>query len=296
MLEILIDAAIRGSAIALLAVGLTMVQGTLNFANIAHMEFATLAGYGAVALTGAGLNLVSSTVLSVLGVGAIAVVFYRLLFRRLLRSGPLIAMIGSLALSIVLRALLQLIFGSRPQQLPMPLQRGIEFGGALVTPSQIKLIIITVALLAVTVIVLHSTTLGRAVRAVAANPDLAAVSGLNRARVIDSVWVISAVLAGTAGVLLSIESAVSTDIGFSLLLPVFAAAIVGGLGSVWGAILASYLLAIAEALALRIDFGSMIHGAGYLAVTYRPAVGFVLLIAMLVLRPQGLMGKAVRRG
>lgn len=296
MVEILIDAAIRGSAIALLAVGLTMVQGTLSFANIAHVEFATLAGYGAVVLTGAGLSLVAGAVLSVVAVGAIAVIFYRLLFRRLLRSGAMIAMIGSLALAIVTRALLALIFGSRPQELPTPLQRGIDVGGALVTPSQIRLVAITVALLAITVVVLRWTATGRSVRAVASNPDLAAVSGLNRARVIDGVWAISAVLAGTAGVLLTIESAASPDIGSNLLLPVFAAAIVGGLGSVWGAIWASYLLAAAEALVLRIDFGAIFDGAGYLAVTYRPAVGFVVLVAMLVLRPQGLMGRAVRRG
>jgi len=151
-------------------------------------------------------------------------------------------------------------------------------------------------LLVLTLAVLRWTQLGRAIRAVAADPDLAEVSGLNRARIADMLWLVSAGLAGAAGILLAMDSAVAPELGFNLLLPVFAAAIVGGLGSVAGAIVAAYAIALAEALILRIDFGSFVDGFGYIAVSYRPAVGFVLLVAMLALRPQGLMGKAVRRG
>jgi branched-subunit amino acid ABC-type transport system permease component len=296
MTEVLIDTAVRGSIIALLAVGLTLVQGTLQFANVAHMEFATLGGYSAVALTGAGLGLALSSVLGVVIVAVVAVVFYRLLFRRLLDSGPMIALIGSLALAIVIRAVLQLTFGSRPRYLPTPLERGIEFHGALITPSQIRLVCIALALLAALAVVLKFTSLGRAVRAVAANPELADVSGLNRNRVIDVVWMLSAGLAAVAGILLSVDSAVGIELGFNLLLPVFAAAIVGGLGSTAGATIAAYALACAESLALQVDWGAMVGSAYHLEVGYRPAVGFVLLVVMLAFRPQGLMGRTVRRG
>jgi branched-subunit amino acid ABC-type transport system permease component len=296
MTEVLIDTAVRGSIIALLAVGLTLVQGTLQFANVAHMEFATLGGYSAVALTGAGLGLVLSSVLGVFIVAVLAVAFYRLLFRRLLGSGPMIALIGSLALAIVIRAVLQLTFGSRPRYLPTPLERGIEFHGALITPSQIRLVCIALALLAALAILLKFTSLGRAVRAVAANPELADVSGLNRKRVIDVVWMLSAGLAAVAGILLSIDSAVGIELGFNLLLPVFAAAIVGGLGSTVGATIAAYALAFAESLVLQVDWGALVGGAYHLEVGYRPAVGFVLLVVMLAFRPQGLMGRTVRRG
>lgn len=296
MTEVLIDTAVRGSIIALLAVGLTLVQGTLQFANVAHMEFATLGGYSAVALTGAGLGLVLSSVLGVVIVAVLAVAFYRLLFRRLLGSGPMIALIGSLALAIVIRAVLQLTFGSRPRYLPTPLERGIEFHGALITPSQIRLVCIAFALLAALAILLKFTSLGRAVRAVAAKPELADVSGLNRSRVIDVVWMLSAGLAAVSGILLSIDSAVGIELGFNLLLPVFAAAIVGGLGSIVGATIAAYALAFAESLVLQVDWGSLVGGAYHLEVGYRPAVGFVLLVVMLAFRPQGLMGRTVRRG
>jgi len=296
MMEVLTDAAVRGSIVALLAVGLTLVQGTLRFANIAHVEFATLGAYGAAALTGAGLTLWAGSVLSIAGVAAFSVVLYRVVFRRLLASGPMIALIGALAVGIIARALLQFVFGSRPLKLPVPLSRGMSIGDATVTPNQIRLVVIAVVLLVLTLAVLRWTQLGRAIRAVAADPDLAEVSGLNRARIADMLWLVSAGLAGAAGILLAMDSAVAPELGFNLLLPVFAAAIVGGLGSVAGAIVAAYAIALAEALILRIDFGSFVDGFGYIAVSYRPAVGFVLLVAMLALRPQGLMGKAVRRG
>jgi branched-subunit amino acid ABC-type transport system permease component len=296
MAEVLVDTAVRGSIIALLAVGLTLIQGTLRFANVAHVEFATLGGYSAVALTGAGLGLLLSSVLGVVIVAVLAVVLYRLLFRRLLRSGPMIALIGSLALALVIRATLQLVYGSRPRYLPTPLERGIDFHGALITPSQIRLVCISLGLLAALALVLKFTSLGRAVRAVAANPDLADVSGLNRARVVDIVWVLSAGLAAVSGILISIDSAVGIELGFNLLLPVFAAAIVGGLGSITGAIIAAYVLAGAESMVLQIDWGNIFGGSYHLEVSYRPAVGFVLLVVMLAFRPQGLMGRTVRRG
>ncbi|MFC7494250.1 MULTISPECIES: branched-chain amino acid ABC transporter permease [unclassified Nocardioides] len=296
MADVLLDTAVRGSIIALLAVGLTMVQGTLRFANVAHVEFATLGAYAVVVLTGTGLGLLLSSVLGVAIVATISVVLYRLLFRRLLESGPMIALIGSLALAIVIKAMLQLTFGSRPRQLPTPLERGTEYFGVYVTPSQIRLVVISVILLAALVALLRFTSLGRAVRAVAANPELADVSGLNRKRVVDAVWMLSTGLAAAAGILLALNSSVGIELGFNLLLPVFAAAIVGGLGSVAGAIIAAYTLAFAESLALQIDWGVIFGGTYHLEVSYRPAVGFVLLVAMLALRPQGLMGRTVRRG
>ncbi|WP_456695059.1 branched-chain amino acid ABC transporter permease [Aeromicrobium sp. P5_D10] len=295
MSEILVDATIRGSLLALLAVGLTMVQGTLGFANVAHVEFATIAGYLAVVLTGAGIGLLASSALSVVGVAIIAIVLYRTIFRRLLAVNPIMAMIGSLAVSIIVRALIQFLFESRPRTLPTALERGIDIGGALVTPTQVRVVIIATVLLAGTLALLRWTALGRSIRAVASNPELAEVAGLNRGRVVDAVWVLSGALAAAAGILLGLNSAVSPDLGFNLLLPVFAAAIVGGLGSVKGAIIAAYGLSLIEGIVLRIDFGDLVDGAGYVAVSYRPAIGFVLLILVLALRPQGLMGRKVRR-
>lgn len=296
MTEILVDALVRGSIIALLAAGLTLIQGTLRFANVAHVQFATLSSYVVVALTGAGLGLLTSSVLGVAIVAVVAVLLYRLLFRRMLASSSMIALIGSLAVSIVIMAVLQLVFGSRPRQLPVPLERGFDLFGALVAPSQVRLVAVCVALLIALLLVLRFTALGRSVRAVAANPELADVSGLNRRRVVDVVWVVGAGLAAVAGILLGIDAAVGIELGFSLLLPVFAAAIVGGLGSILGAIIAAYGLALAESVALQVDWGAALGTTAHLPVSYRPAISFALLVLVLALRPQGLMGRTVRRG
>lgn len=294
--SILIDVAVRGSLIGLLAVGLTLVQGTLRFANVAHVEFATVGGYVAATLTGLGLGLLPSSVLGAGVVAIAAVVLHRLVFRRLLGSGPLIALIGSLALAITMRALLQLLYGSRPRNLPIPLERGFEFMGAFITPTQVRVVVISLLLLAGLLVLLHLTSLGRALRAVASNPDLADVSGLNRQRVVDVVWMVSAGLAAVSGILLAMNSTLGIELGFSLLLPVFAASIVGGLGSVVGALIAAYVIALFESVALWINWGAVFGTEAYLAVSYRPAVGFVLLVIMLIFRPQGLMGRTVRRG
>lgn len=296
MAILIVDAVVRGSIVALLAVGLTMVQGTLRFANVAHVEFATLGGYAVVMLTGAGLGLVPSSILGVVIVAMLAVALHYLVLRRLLGSGSMIALIGSLALSITIRALLQLSFGSRPRNLPVPLEPGKDFFGANVTPSQIRLVVVAVICIAGLHLLLRYTPLGRAVRAVASNPELADVSGLSQQRVINVVWVLSAGLAAVAGIVVALNSTLSLELGFSLLLPVFAASIVGGLGSVAGAVIAAYGIALFESIALWVNWGALVGEKAYLAISYRPAVGFILLVVMLMFRPQGLMGRAVRRG
>lgn len=296
MTQILIDTMIRGSLLALLAVGLTMVYGTLRFPNIAHVEFATFGAYGIVALTSARLTLVPSIAVSLLATVLFGILTYRLLFRRLLRTSPMIAMIGSLALAIIVRALLQLLFGSRPKPLDLPLERGIEIGDGVVTPSDIRLVVVASVLLVFAFALVRWTRLGRHIRAVASNPELAAVSGVNRGRVVDAVWAIAALLGGVAGVLLAIDSTASPEMGFNLMLPMFAAAIVGGLGSMAGAVIAAFGLSLAEAVMLSIDFGGLIDGAASIPVSYRPAIAFVVLVIALVVRPQGLLGRSVRRG
>ena len=296
--EVLFDTLIDGSELALIAVGMTLVFGAVKFANIAQVEFATLGAYGTVlagSLIGGG-PLVVEAILSIVGVGLIAVGLYHLIFKRLLIRSPATAMIGSLALSILLRALIQTITGPRPKEFDLPLERGIDIMGALVTPSQLRILVISAIALAALMALLRLTPLGRAIRAVSANRDLAAAAGINTSRVIDVVWLLAGLSGALGGVMLAIDNQVSLEMGFNLLLPVFAIALLGGFGSPGGAILASYILALAESLVLRIDFGELLNtGSAYLDSSYRPAVGFVLLLLVLVIRPQGIFGREARR-
>jgi branched-chain amino acid transport system permease protein len=223
------------------------------------------------------------------------VVLYRVIFVRLLKSSTAMAMIGSLAVSILLRALIQTITGPDPKELDTPLERGIDIGGALVTPTQLRLVAIAVCTLVLLMLALRLTPLGRAIRAVAANPELAEAAGIDRRRTTDIVWFVAGVLGGLAGVLLALDTQVGLNMGFNLLLPVFAAAILGGLGSVGGAIVASYLLALVENAVLKIDFGAIFGGSAFVPIDYRAAIGFVLLVVVLITRPQGIFGREARR-
>lgn len=287
--DLFADALIRGSTIALLAVGLTLVYGTMRFANVAHMEFATIGAYTTVSLSGVFIVPVAGVIGAIAAVG-LGIVLYEFIFRRLLDLGEMPAMIGSLAVSIVVQAAIQLFYGTRPRTLPHELERAESVLGASVTPGQIQLIVVSVAALAIAGAVLRWTSLGKKIRAVAANAELARVSGVSERRVITAVWVLTGGLAAIGGIELALQSSAVPTLGFSLLLPVFSAAIVGGLGSVGGAIIASYGVALLESLVLSIDFGN----AAAVPVSYRPAIGFVFLILALVFRPQGLLGAKVR--
>jgi branched-chain amino acid transport system permease protein len=296
--EVLSETLIVGTELAPIAVGMTLVFAAVRFANIAQVEFATLGAYGALlagTVIGGGPLLVDA-VLSIVGVGLIAVALYHLIFKRLLTRSPATAMIGSLALSILIRALIQTIAGPQPKALDLPLERGIDIAGALVTPSQIRIVVIGAIVLAAVMLTLRLTSLGRSIRAVSANPELAAAAGINVGRTIDVVWLTAGGLGALGGVMLAIDNQVSLEMGFQLLLPVFAIAVLGGFGSPGGAILASYVLALAESLVLRIDFGELLSsGSAFLDSSYRPAVGFLLLLLVLVFRPQGIFGREARR-
>lgn len=295
--EVLFETLIVGSELAPIAVGMTLVYGAVRFANIAQVEFATLGGYGTL-LAGSAIGgaLLLQALVSIVAVAVLAVVIYHVLFVRLLRRSSATAMIGSLALSLLLRALIQTIAGARPRALDTPLERGVDVLGALVTPSQLRIVVVSIVVLAALVALLHLTSLGRSIRAVSANPDLAAAAGVNVGRTVNVVWLIAGALGALGGVLLAIDTQIKLDMGFSLLLPVFAIAILGGFGSVGGAIVASYVLALAESLVLRVDFGHLLGSSSALLETaYRPAIGFVILLLVLLIRPQGLFGREVRR-
>jgi branched-chain amino acid transport system permease protein len=295
--KVLFETLIVGSELALIALGMTLVFGAVRFANIAQVEFATLGAYGTL-LAGSVLGgaLVFQALVSIVVVAAGALAIYHLLFVRLLRRSSATAMIGSLALSLLIRALLQTITGPRPKELDLPLERGIDVLGAVVTPSQLRIVAISVVAMLLLVLVLRLTPLGRSIRAVSANPELAAAAGINVGRVVNIVWLMAGALGALGGVLLAIDNQVTLDMGFQLLLPVFAIAILGGFGSVGGAIMASYFLALAESLVLRIDFGKLVGASSVLLdSSFRPAVGFVLLLLVLLIRPHGIFGREPRR-
>ena len=291
MEQVLVNSVIRGSLLALLALGVTLVFSVSRFANIMQVEFATIGAYGTILVSNViGGSLLLDSAIAIVGVALVAVASYHLVFVRLLRRDAVSAMIGSFALSIVLRALVQTVTGPNPRSLDVPIERGVSVLGVLVAPTEIRVTAISILALALVMVALRWTPFGRAVRGVAANPDLVAAAGLNVRRVVDGVWVLAGVLGGLAGVALAVQTQASLGMGIGLLLPVFAVALLGGFGSPGGAIVAAYVLALVENVALQVNVGG-----AQLPVIWQPAIGFALLVVVLVIRPQGLFGRQGRR-
>lgn len=303
MLQLIADGVVIGSVVALGAIGVSLTYSILRFANFAHGEYLTWGAYlawsfvaGFAALAGPmvplgpfsfGWPLLIALVLAAAGTAALALALDSLLFRRLRRHGSMAALIiASFGAALALRNLLQFIYGAVPEYYSREIQVALRLvprdvlGGLRVTPDQIFVLGLTL----VTVVALHlfltRTTLGKAMRATSLNPQLALVTGIDVDAVVRATWIIGAVLAAVAGVFSGLTVQLRPQLGFDLLLPLFAAAILGGIGSVYGAVAGGFIVGLAE------SFSVPLVGA-----EYRAATAFVVLIAILLVRPTGLFGE-----
>jgi len=296
----LMDGLISGSMIGLGAIGITLTYSILRFANFAHGEFISWGAYFALAVSGA-LGALSATLMAPLGpfsfgwslplaaVGAIALtaalalLVDALLFGRLrARRGSIIILVmASFGAALTLRSLLEFIFTSQPAYFTNALQIALRLGGGLrATPDQLLSLGVGAVLVVAIHLLLTRTAIGRSMRAVSENQQLAGVVGIDVRKVIRTVWILGAGLASIAGIIAGLLVQIRPQMGLDLLLPLFAAAILGGIGSVPGAMIAGLIVGLAEALTVQL-----------IGAEWRAAVAFVILVAILLLRPQGLFGR-----
>jgi branched-chain amino acid transport system permease protein len=188
---------------------------------------------------------------------------------------------ASFGASMALRALLEYAFSSEPAYFSRELQIAMPIGlGIRVTPDQMLMLALTLVLVVGMHLLITRTAIGRAMRAVSENPQLAAVAGIDVAGVIRKTWLIGGALACASGIVAGITVQIRPYMGFDLLLPMFAAAILGGIGSVPGAVIGGLIVGLAESMAVQ-----------FVGAEYRAAIAFLLLIAVLLVRPAGLFGK-----
>lgn len=305
MLQLIADGLVIGSIVSLGAIGLTMTYSILRFANFGQGELMTWGAYLAltfvgvfVAMSGGGVmqpvgpfsfgwQLVAALVVAALLTALIALLVDWALFARLRRQGTAIVLvIASFGAALALRNLLQFIYGPIPEYYTRELQIAIRLvprdvlGGMRVTPDQMLLLGVTLALVVGLHLFLKYTTLGRAMRATSQNPALAQVTGIDVAGVVRATWIIGAMLAAIAGVFSGLTVQLRPALGFDLLLPLFAAAILGGIGSIPGAVVGGLIVGLAESLSTPL-----------IGAEYRAATAFVVLILILLLRPTGLFGE-----
>jgi branched-chain amino acid transport system permease protein len=300
LLQQIINGLVLGSMYALVALGYTMVYGIINLINFAHGEvlmvgalvsWSTLDGLQPLLpqVPGWVLLLLSMVVACTVSAGlnfAIEKIAYRPL-RNAPKLAPLITAIG---MSILLQTLAMIVW--KPNYKPFPTLLSttpIAIGEAVITPTQLMILGVTAVALAVLSWLVHSTRLGRAMRATAENPRVASLMGVNPDRIISATFVIGAVLAAIAGVMwASNYGTVHHAMGFLPGLKAFTAAVFGGIGNLAGAVVGGLLLGLIESI------GSGYLGeltGGVLGSNYTDILAFIVLIAMLTLRPSGLLGE-----
>ncbi len=278
-----------GSIYALFAIGYTLVFGVLDILNLAHAAVFTLAAFIALALVDARLPLWLALPLAVAAAGLIGIVLERLAFRPLRgrADSNISGLISSLAMATVFEAIALQLFGpdiSRFPQGTFP-DRMIRIGGASASLLQLCIVGISVVLMAVLTLLLARTRLGRQIRAVAENPRAARILGVNVDRAIAMAFFLSSALGGAAGVLFGLAfNSISPDVGRSVELKGLAVIILGGMGSVPGAVVAGFALGLIE-----------VFTVAHLGSSFRDAVSFAVLFLVLIARPRGLFGRAAAR-
>lgn len=301
-LQQIINGLVLGSVYALVALGYTMVYGILQLINFAHGDVLMVGAM--VALVTAKLILqwapglpgpvvlLVSMVVAMIVCAALNVVIERVAYRPL-RSAPRLApLITAIGISIMLQTVAMLIFGRSFQNFPTLLPTTpLEFFGASITPAQIMILIVTAVMLAGLIILVEKTKLGRAMRATAENPRVAGLMGVNSDNVIVLTFALGAALAAVAGVMWGANYAIAHfAMGFLPGLKAFTAAVLGGIGNLYGAMVGGMLLGLVESL-----------GAGYigdltnnfLGSNYQDIFAFIVLILVLTVRPSGIMGERV---
>ncbi len=296
--QLLVVGIVVGSILALGAIGLTLIYGILRFANFAHGDMMTLGAYiaffaympgGSIGPLSFGFGMIPAVLAAAAAIAFVGLASDRIVFRplRLRRSSPAILAIASLGVALIVRATVLLLWGPQPHRYVSGVQFALDLPfDTKIKPDQIFIIASTFVLIGLVYLILYRTKLGKAMRATSDNVDLARVSGIDTDRITMWTWWISGGLVAVAGVLLAVQSQLTPDMGFSLLIPLFAATILGGIGSPHGALVGALVVGISQEASTGLDL-PFPPGWG---PGYKPAVAFFVLIVMLILRPQGLFG------
>lgn len=298
--QVVINSIVRASELSLLSLGLTIVYDILKFANFSHTEFAVLGVYLALFLNVTlGLPIIPAALIACLATGLFSIAIDRAVFKKLRGSSGIIMMVTSLGIAIAFRNTVRAIWGATAQNYSMPLQKPIVTEFFRITPLQIWIILIGGAAMILFHLLLHQTKLGKAMRASSDNPELAQASGIATEQVIKYVWFIAITFASLGGILIGMETYILPYMGFAIIVPVFCATIMGGIGNPYGAMVGALVLGLAENFGLYINFGRVLNLGGllnfsqdlFIPTGYKPAISFGILILVLLLRPRGILGR-----
>jgi branched-subunit amino acid ABC-type transport system permease component len=283
----LIPGLITGCIYALGAIGVSLLFGILRFAHFAHGDVMTLGGYLALTFVWwLGWPVLAAIPLAMIGTALVAVGLDRAFYRPFRRRPTIISVIASFGVMLMIRSAIQLIWGVEPMQYKAGIERPIIlFGQLRLQERHIWMIAITAVLVLALHLMLSRSRIGRAMRAVSDEPDLARVTGISTERVILVTWLVGGALAAVAGVFLGMDSKIDSYMGWDMLLPIFAAAILGGIGSPMGAAAGGLVLGLIEELSTY----NWIGDNPLVPPDYKLGLAFAIMVILLIWRPTGLL-------
>jgi branched-subunit amino acid ABC-type transport system permease component len=296
--QVLVNSLITASELGIIAIGLTLTLSLLRFANFAHVETAVAGAYIAWALNvPLGLNFGVAVLVAILVMGVFGILIDRAVFRIFRNSDDVAPMIASLGLSIAIRNSVQATFGPRFLRYDFGIAPGIKMMGAFVTRQQLWILCIVAVALFGFHLLLQYSTIGKAMRATATNSDLAQASGVDTEWVIAWVWFLGTGFAALGGALVAWDTQLVPDLGFNLVIPIFCVVLIGGVGSVYGALLGAVVVGFAVNFGVAIDLAPLVNRIGgrdivglvRIPAEYKPAIVYAAVILVLLLRPSGLM-------
>lgn len=281
-LQLFVNGLIAGAIYSLVAAGFSLIYSICKFVHFAHGATIAVSAYVLYSLFSLfGLNFWLAVLLTIVFTsifGLLLNLVYQQLRKK--KASNVILLIASFALLILFESLILLFFGADVKTIGyIKIAKGLEFLGAIVTPLQIFIIVCSFILFFLLFFLMKKTKIGKAMRAVADNKEVAEIVGISSEKIYSWSFIIGSVIAGIAGILVSLEQNLEPTMGTNLMIKGFTAAIIGGIGNVPGAILGSFLLGFAE------NFGIWFLPSGY-----KDAIAFIILFVFLLFRPQGILG------
>jgi neutral amino acid transport system permease protein len=278
--QLFVNGIVQGLVIGLAALSITLVFGIARFPNAATGDAMTFGAYAALTAHKATGSILLGGLSALVMTGLAMLLAYWAVFRRLADRSVVALLVASIGVAFFIRAVLGVAFGHSQQVFQVPLSRPYVFGTIRITPLDLQLAVVAVVALAAVFALLYLTAIGRQMRAVADDRDLARVSGIRPGRVMVTLWLLAGGVAGVAGMMLGIKTIVTPEFGWEMLLPAFTAAILGGIGSPVGAVVAGLILGVAQEVSTP-----------FVGFTYKIALAFVIMLAVLLIRPRGLFGR-----
>ena len=282
LMNLAVNGAVEGLLVGLLALAVTLVFGVARFPNASAGDVAMVGAYSGWLLQSAivslgPLSLVFAGATAMASAALVSLALYWLVFRALSGRVGVYALIASIGAAFVLRSVVTFFLGHDQQVFAVPLTRALSIGPLRVLPIDLWVGAIALAAMVCVFVILRMTAMGRRMRAIADNPQLAMVSGIPAARTMSGLWLMAGALSGLAGCLLGLKTVIAPEMGWDLLLPAFAATILGSVGNPLGAVIGGVIIGIAQEVSTP-----------FVGFTYKIAIGFVVMLLVLLVRPEGL--------